>query len=513
MSIALLGIISLQVYWIGKAVKLSDQNFEQNVNDALHQVVAQLEQEDLNRYVIFATTGMQVNWHNGQAIIQKSKDTIHIQRQQGRESLIVKQQYNPERLQIQMHAEMGARDSARWVRRILKQQADTAEFLEKELSRYRYWAEELTGGTGVMEEMFTRSMQFMVSPQRSVKDRIDPELLDTLLRRALADHGIRLDYQYLVTHPLDGRIVYASEQASEETLRQAHHRVRLFPNSLMARSFLSVHFPHQRMYALGEVWGVALASLLFTGVILLCFWLAVRTIFRQKKLSEMKGDFINNMTHEFKTPLATISLATDALRSPLVRQDPEKMDRYAHIIKEENKRMNQQVERVLQIARSEIKLKPVRLNLHEIIQKATRNIQLHVEQRAGSLHLALDAPHPVMQADEVHLSNLISNLLDNANKYSPERPQITLSSWEEEDFLVFSVSDRGQGISKADQEKIFDRFYRVSTGNLHDVKGFGLGLSYVKEIVEAHGGSISVKSKLGEGSTFIVRMPKRGPYS
>ena len=224
----------------------------------------------------------------------------------------------------------------------------------------------------------------------------------------------------------------------------------------------------------------------------------------------MKSDFINNMTHELKTPIATISLAADALNNPGVQENKAGIQRYTRIIKEENQRMNRQVERVLQAARfdrNEIDLKKERVNLHELISRAAEHVLLQVQDRAGKLTMELNAVSHELMADRVHLTNIIYNLLDNANKYSPEAPMIKVATSNTDHQVRVTISDKGKGISKADQQRIFTRFYRASTGNLHDVKGFGLGLSYVKETVEAHNGSISVSSKPGKGSTFEVTLP------
>lgn len=511
MGIALIGIISLQVYWISKGVRLSDRQFEKQVYHALTRLVERLEQEDIDRYIVFATTGVEMGMHQGQPRINRRLDTFSVGTNANKGSMMrIHHEQIGEQIRIRMDGNVSEQDSMMWVQRFMKHQQDTSAFLEQEMRTFRNWSSNhrFPGDISPIEQMLTRSLQFVISPERGLRDRITQERLDTLLKEALAETGIHLKHQYLVYNEAERGYIYKTAADDDPEILQTPYRVRLYPNSRMSNSYLFLSFPNQGLYAWGQIWGIALASLLFTGIILFCFWFVIKTILRQKKLSEMKSDFINNMTHEFKTPLATISLATDALRSPMIRDNEERMLYYTRIIKEENERMNQQVERVLQIARSEIKLRPTTLNVNDIIEKAVENIRLHVEQRDGQVDFVLDAEDPFVEADEVHLTNLISNLLDNANKYSPHAPQITVSSWEEEGWLAISISDKGQGISKANQEKIFERFFRVSTGNLHDVKGFGLGLSYVKEIVEAHGGMLSLESKLGEGSTFIVRLPK-----
>jgi two-component system, OmpR family, phosphate regulon sensor histidine kinase PhoR len=253
------------------------------------------------------------------------------------------------------------------------------------------------------------------------------------------------------------------------------------------------------------------ASIVFTVIIILAFYVTVRTLFNQKKLSEIKSDFINNMTHELKTPLATISLAIDALTNEKVIHDTDKIRYYSAMIKEENKRMNKQVEKILQAARlekEEIKLNIQKLDAHQIIAKVAENLELQIHEKHGSLQLKLNAPNPVLWADEVHFSNIIFNLLDNAIKYSEKAPVIvveTLSGGTGQ--LSIKVADNGIGMDRETQSRIFEKFYRAHTGDIHNVKGFGLGLSYVKAIVDAHDGRVKVESAPGRGSTFTITLP------
>ena len=224
----------------------------------------------------------------------------------------------------------------------------------------------------------------------------------------------------------------------------------------------------------------------------------------------MKTDFINNMTHEFKTPIATISLAADSITSPKVMSSSDKISRFAKIIKEENKRMNNQVEKVLQMARldrQDFKIKVSPVDMHDVIRQAVGNTNLQIEKRNGQLKTHLEAERSEIEGDITHLSNIIHNLLDNANKYSPEEPDISIHTRNVKSGLEVIIKDKGMGMSKEARKHIFDKFYRVHTGNRHDVKGFGLGLSYVKAMVSAHHGSIEVLSELGKGSSFILTFP------
>ena len=255
-----------------------------------------------------------------------------------------------------------------------------------------------------------------------------------------------------------------------------------------------------------------IGSILFTILIFIAFFVTLMALLKQKKLSEIKSDFINNMTHEFKTPLATISLAVDALKNEKVMQDRPKTDYFTGIIKEENKRMNKQVETILQAAmldKQQIQLNLKTLHAHDLIQTAVNNMKLPVEEKQGKLEVALEATEDLVLADEVHFTNLVNNLLDNAVKYSKDNLVIKLTTQNVNHHFRIKIEDNGIGMNKETLHRIFEKFYRAHTGNLHNVKGFGLGLSYVKTIVNAHHGKIKAESTLGKGSCFIIDMPQK----
>ena len=255
-----------------------------------------------------------------------------------------------------------------------------------------------------------------------------------------------------------------------------------------------------------------ITAIFFSLIIISAFYLTVRTMLRQKKLGEIKNDFINNMTHEFKTPIATISLAVDAMRNEKVLQDREKMDYFSTIIKEENKRMNRQVETILkasQLEKQEVDLNLKPAHVHDVIKDVVENFALQLEEKNGKAELLLNATNDLIEADEVHLSNLVNNLFDNALKYSKENtpPFVRLTTQSNGKKFIMKIEDNGIGMNRDTLKRIFERFYRAHTGNIHNVKGFGLGLSYVKTMVEAHHGEIKAESTLGKGSTFIVEFP------
>lgn len=273
---------------------------------------------------------------------------------------------------------------------------------------------------------------------------------------------------------------------------------------------MMVIVPNVKKIVLKQIKWMIFGSVIFTLMIISAFFVTVNALLRQKKLSAIKNDFINNMTHEFKTPLATISLAVDALRNEKVLADREKTEYFSGIIKEENKRMNKHVETILQSAlldRQEVKLSLKPIQVHAIINEVLENFELQLQTRGARAEVQLNAAHDMIAGDEVHFTNLISNLVDNAIKYSKENLVIRITTHSTNKYMVIRIEDNGIGMTKETQRRIFEKFYRAHTGNLHNVKGFGLGLSYVKTMVDAHNGKIRVDSTLGKGTCFTLEFP------
>jgi len=364
---------------------------------------------------------------------------------------------------------------------------------------------------------------------KNLENRINIDYLNRVLREELAIRGINNQIPSYRYHYgiygfekgsfviLDGEL-FNYEKEKENILPEyintgeenTAYRVNIFPRERPVPGELRIFFPNKNAIILRSLGKTLVATLFFTGIILICFGYTLFIIFTQKKLSEMKTDFINNMTHEFKTPIATISLAADSLNNPVVLKNEEKILRFSRIIKQENIRMHKQVEKVLQMAlldKKDFNLKWSSVNMHDLILAAIENISLQVETREGSVKGFLNASEAVVKGDQTHLSNIINNLLDNANKYSHQKPHITVFTRNVDKGLEIIVKDEGIGLSREVRKFIFDKFYRVPTGNIHNVKGFGLGLSYVKTMVEAHKGKIDVRSELGKGSSFILYFP------
>jgi two-component system, OmpR family, phosphate regulon sensor histidine kinase PhoR len=339
---------------------------------------------------------------------------------------------------------------------------------------------------------------------------LDSNEIDYTLRQALAFSGIQTPYEYAVIK--NGIVQNGTFKKSQKNdFLKSKYMVRLFPDNIISQDLiLSVIFPEKTNYVLGSMLWILGGSLLFSLFILATFALSLYFIIRQKKISEMKSDFINNMTHEFKTPIATISLAADTITNSKVIKDEASIKHFIGMIKKENSRMNKKVETILQIAsldKKEIEFKYENVSIHTIIEHALETIEIQVHQRNGRIKLNRNAENPFIYGDGEHLTNLVNNLLDNAIKYSPESPEIIITTGNKEKGVILSVEDKGIGMSKAVQSKIFERFYRQSSGNVHDVKGFGLGLNYVRSIVEAHKGNINVYSEPGKGSRFEIFLP------
>lgn len=364
-------------------------------------------------------------------------------------------------------------------------------------------------------ELLREVMQDLLYTQRPIEERVNRFLLDSLLKKELIQNGITLPYEFAVRAQASRNVLFSTAEHRPTDWEQRAYKASLFPNEMLSgNNLLYVYFPDQKGYILRNMSAMFASSGVLVLVIMICFYVALSTILKQKKLSDIKNDFINNMTHEFKTPISTIALATDMARenisAPPTPELPARIDRYLGIIREENRRLGTHVEKVLQMAlldKGEVKLKQGTVNMHDIIAKVLNSLSVQIEQRGGEVELDFEATEELVQGDEVHLSNVLYNLVDNAIKYSPEKVHLRVSTSVDHGGIRISVADEGLGLARDQIQRIFDKFYRVPTGNLHNVKGFGLGLSYVKKMVEAHAGTVQVTSQPGEGSVFSVWLP------
>lgn len=354
----------------------------------------------------------------------------------------------------------------------------------------------------------------IVDPQGNIFNRISQRNLDSIVMAEIKNHNLDLDYKYGVYQKDNSKVLFMSKEEDSLSLVKSPYQLSLFPNDIINKNeTLCLNFNDKFNYILSSMLLMLLLSLVFTGIIITGFAYTLNVIQQQKKLALIKNDFINNMTHEFKTPIATIAIANETIRDPRVSQSEEKLSFYTGIIKDENERMLRQVETVLQMAqidKGEIKINKENISLKEVIESAAASMQLSVQQREGNIEIDWKGEDAQIYADANHILNVFINLLDNANKYSNEAPSIKIQVYPDNSKIAIAIKDNGIGMSKEVVKRVFETFFRATSGNIHDVKGFGLGLSYVKAIVDMHEGSIEVQSELGKGSTFIVRLPVSG---
>lgn len=457
MTLALVGLMGIQSYWIKNTIAVKEAGFIQNVNEAMTNVVYKLEQLEAAHQF-----GNQNNFLQERQKWMQSMDSIN--------------RYlfdNP-----------SADVDPMGINRIFQKSMIAQEVLRNMMNSYQ---------------------------NVPIEQRINVGLLDSLIKLELNNRSIKTDFEFGVFSPVRNFMPLQKTGKYPVELLNKGFSYSLFPSDMVSTpDYLMLYFPNEKRFLISQLWKTLSISVILIIAIILTFAYTLITILRQKKISEMKNDFINNMTHEIKTPISTISLACEALGDKDIRKSESIYNSYIRVINEENQRLGKLTERILQAARLEkgqIILNKELISIHEIIKTALKNIQLQVEKKQGETIMDLKAENEILMADKDHLSNVIYNLLDNANKYSPQSPRILIETENSYSGLLISISDNGMGISKANQKKIFEKLYRVPTGNLHNVKGFGLGLSYVKAIVEAHSGKISLESELNKGSKFIIYLP------
>jgi len=345
---------------------------------------------------------------------------------------------------------------------------------------------------------------------------VNPAVLDSLLDEEFSAMRISDQYAYGVYRQIDNTFIMGTYAKHPQKIINSDHWVSLTCLCQDQTYLLSAYFPEQKSMILNSMIILPVMSGLFLMVLVFSFFFTIYSLIKQKKLSEMKTDFVNNMTHEFKTPISTISISSEMLTKELVINNPDKIRQYAKIIYDENARLRNQVEGVLQIAvveKGDYKLKMKELDVHEVLDDCINNFEVQINDRKGKLHYQFDAPKRRVVVDRGHFFNIINNLLDNANKYSPDGPVVEISTKNLNSSIHISVKDKGIGISSENQPHVFKKFHRLQTGDIHDVKGFGLGLFYVKTMVEEMGGEITLESELKLGSSFTISFPLAGAES
>ncbi len=457
MGLALLALVMVQVYWIKNAMVLRQANFVRSVNEAVDGVLFRLEKSELAGQL--------------EATIDYLGATPH-------------GSYRGDSVSSMLNHEFDDINS----------RSELEDFYNKYLL-----------------SLELKDRQMLHEGFQLIERRLTFNLIDSLLRDELNKKSINARFQFGVFSTERGQMVLRTEGSNTSELLEKGYAFTLFPGELLEEpDYLMLYFPNERGFLIGQMSGLLSISISLIMVIIFSFTYTVLTIYRQKRISQMKNDFINNMTHEFKTPISTISLACQALQDHDVIKSESLYDAYIGVIGEENQRLGAMAEKILQSAvleKRQIELNREWFDIHEVISDVVNKIGIQVQIKDGSIVTDLKADPSEIHADRVHFTNLINNLLDNANKYTPQKPLIRVSTHNVKTGVMICIEDNGIGISKKNQKKIFEKLYRVPMGDLHDFKGFGLGLSYVKVIVEYHKGSIRLESELKKGTKFEVFLP------
>ena len=508
MSTALIGIISVQVFWIKNTVQITEEQFTSNVRFVLAKVSEDIGQREFDnfyqKFVENYKEGEQVEKSDVIKFIFEKVDTTNNERFTFSQS-IIEQNYK-------VPTEFFENDSVYFKEIFSKEEIVVVKdqsldnhdgLINPPVERIIKMGRFVRAEKANIEPFFD-----VYSSKLPIHKRVSNNEIMVRLDRELKRKGIETDFKYGV---------YSNGLATQ--LKSGYFRkevgksymVPMFVNAEGKSDFqLYVTFPEKKNFILSSISKILALSVFFILIIILAFVTALYQLIRQKQISEIKTDFINNMTHEFKTPIATINLALDAIKNPKIIEDKEKVERYVKMIREENKRMHIQVENVLRISKLEknqLDVSKEIVDIHDIIEEAVTHVDLMVNDRGGFIKLKLEASLTEVNGNEFHLNTIIVNMLENGIKYSTEAPKITVITENTSKYVVIMIQDKGIGMTKSVQKNIFKKFYREETGNIHNVKGHGLGLSYVKKIVEIHRGEVFVESEKGVGSTFTIKLP------
>ena len=490
----------MQTRWIYEAAKLRETNFSQLVCQSIDAVIARLETDEMSAFRSYE----RVNIGDWPLFVRN-----HIKgRTTGAESSITHNNYSN-------HISFDLDNQGHFNLSTYREDTLVNSFNgQADLGDVGHFDPVTNAMLIVQNELHkrlddqTKKLLHTVFETEPIEERVNQQRLDALLMQNFEERGIHDDYEFAVLNA-SGNIAISTPGYVAASKMTTFKR-QLFPNDVHAKLHsISVCFPEKRTYV-KELMGLVIPTVLFTILILAISIYTVVIIFRQRNIDIIKNDFINNMTHEFKTPISTISLASQMLQDSSVAMSPKSLVRISGIIKEESKRLTTQVEKILQLAafeKGKASLKLEEMDVNAIVSKVASSFQVKVESEKGELSVMLDAPDSMALVDEVHFTNVIFNLLDNAFKYRREAPALYIKTVNRNNGIVISIKDNGMGISRDNLNRIFEKFYRVPTGNVHDVKGFGLGLAYVKKIVEDHGGQITVESELNVGTKFDIFIP------
>uniref|UniRef100_UPI0040292A82 sensor histidine kinase n=1 Tax=Prevotella sp. TaxID=59823 RepID=UPI0040292A82 len=501
MGLSFILLLFLQLTYIREMANMKKEQFDESVNRALYQASRNLELNETLRYLekdVRETERKENNQGNGSAGAQKDDADSSSRRTA---NSFRGSNYLTFRMKMKMDNPVKMPKAMILIND--KNSNNAASRSLQEIVKNRYVYQKALVDEVVMNMLYSAS-------DKPLKERVNFKILDQDIKAELINNGVNIHYHFIVTTQ-DGREVYRCPDYSDEGSEFTYTQV-LFRNDPSSKmGVVKVHFPDINSYIFSSI-KFMIPSVFFTLILLVTFIITLVLVFRQKRYNEIKNDFVNNMTHELKTPIASISLATQMLNDDSVTKSEKMRKHLVGVITDETKRLRFLVEKVLQMSmfdRKKSSFKKKHLDLNEMVESIANSFSLRVEHTGGKINVDIGAVDSDIYVDEVNFQNVIFNLMDNAVKYrkTDEPVDIYLKTWNDDKWLYLSVHDTGKGIKKDDLKKIFEKFYRVGTGNVHDVKGFGLGLAYVKKVVDLHDGEIKVDSEYGKGSTFTIKLP------
>lgn len=532
MGVSIIGIIIIQLVWMNNAIRVRNELFDRSVNEALTSTTNRLETLQDFRLINHFSFNDTVHFQ-GMApvppmppdVFRPAPERVVAPRRRlsnRRIEMVLKADNKKNGYQYQISTKMDTIQSGKgnfifinsdsMVRNLDSVYAHGINRFDSLVGQFDIRsdsADKLRQRIEVKTHKLKRVANQVVQEISTWEEDVPLERVSEVLKKELENRNIPIPFELGIIK--DSVISDKSASADTVLLGKSNYKANLYPNGIFRKDVhLSVYFPDKDSFIYKTLNWLLLISLIFSIIVLVTFAVSIFFLLRQKKISEMKSDFINNMTHEFKTPIATISVAADSITNQKIIENPERIRYFVEMIKKENVRMNRQVEDILTIARldkKDFEFKWEAFNLHHVIEDAIQSIVLQVEKKGGTVTSELTAVNPVATSDLCHFANLVYNLLDNANKYSLNAPEIKISTRNTTKGVLILVEDKGIGMTKTVQSRIFERFYRQTSGNIHNVKGFGLGLSYVKAVLEANRGSINVHSEPGKGSRFEVFIP------
>ena len=502
MGFSFLALLFLQFSYVEEMVKMKKEQFDESVNRSLYQVSRNMEMNETLRYLEKDVNATERRAYTQDSVMVDGLDGTIKHSHQFAVAADDGTVYSSFQLKT-FEMKPASIPKAIIMRKDKNTLADATKSMQ-EIVRNRYVYQKALLDEVVYNILYTAS-------DKPLKERVNFRMLDQDIRTELINNGINIPY-HLTVSTTDGREVYRCPDYTDEGKEYTYEKVLFRYDPQSKRGVVRIHFPEMNSYIFSSV-RFMIPSIIFTIVLLITFIFTIVVIFRQKRYTEIKNDFINNMTHELKTPIASISLAVQMMNDDSVTKSEQMTKHLGGVIADETKRLRFLVEKVLQMSmfdKKSIIFKKKELDLNEMVEQIAQTFTLRVEHTGGKIYTQIEAVDSAIYVDEVHFQNAITNLMDNAVKYrkQDEPLDIYIHTWNDADKLYLSIRDTGQGIKKENLRKIFDKFYRVHTGNKHDVKGFGLGLAYVKKVVDLHQGEIKAESEVGKGTKFTISLPK-----